>query len=169
MDLYTDYLISNFGQATATGLAKVSANAVSHDKITRLLSSNNFTSKDLCLKVKGLVRKYEREDSCLIFDDTTIKKPYTDENEITAWHWDSLLRLFCYISFCDLKTHREKRKCPLTKNEMMRSIIQVSLHNNLKFKYILADSCLASIDNIKFVSQSPKKFIFDLKMNRLKV
>ncbi len=63
MDLYTDYLISNFGQATATGLAKVSANAVSHDKITRLFSSNNFTSKDLCLKVKGLVRKYEREDT----------------------------------------------------------------------------------------------------------
>ncbi len=88
MDLYTDYLIPNFGQATATGLAKVSANAVSHDKITRLLSSNNFTSKNLCLKVKGLFRKYEREDSCLIFDDTIIKKPYTDENEITAWHWD---------------------------------------------------------------------------------
>ena len=198
LDLYTDYLISNFGQTTATGLAKVIDNKVSHDKITRLLSNNNFTAKDLWLKVKDIVRKYEQEDNCLIFDDTIIEKPYTDENEIMAWHWDhskgrsvkgiNVLNVFYHnqlndkdyfnvpvdfqivsktIRFCDLKTRQEKRKSPITKNEMMRSMIQTSLHNHLKFKYILADSWFASVGNIKFISQSNKKFIFALKTNRL--
>jgi hypothetical protein len=45
LDLYTDYLLSSFGPTTATGLSKVLDGAVSHDKITRLLSGNDFSSK----------------------------------------------------------------------------------------------------------------------------
>lgn len=42
LDLYTDYLLSSFGQATATGLSRALDGAVSHDKIPRLLSENDF-------------------------------------------------------------------------------------------------------------------------------
>lgn len=70
IELYTDYLISGSGYATATGLSSMMDNAVSHDQITRFLSKNEFTSKDLWLQVKATVRKIESEDGCLIFDDT---------------------------------------------------------------------------------------------------
>jgi hypothetical protein len=60
---------------------------LSHAQITRLLSDNEFTSKDLWHEVKPLVRSYETENACLIFDDTIISKPYMDENEMICWHW----------------------------------------------------------------------------------
>lgn len=88
LDLYTDYLLSSFGQTTATGLSKVLDGAISHDKITRLLSENNFSSKDLWHEVKPLVRKFESNSACLIFDDSLEEKPYTDENEIVGWFYD---------------------------------------------------------------------------------
>jgi len=88
MDLYTDYLLSSFGQVTATGLSNLLDGSLSHDKITRTLSGQEYSSKDLWKEVKTLVRDHENEDACLIFDDTIISKPYTDENDIISWHWD---------------------------------------------------------------------------------
>jgi len=37
IELYTDYLISNNGKETATGLSVMTDNEVSHDQITRFL------------------------------------------------------------------------------------------------------------------------------------
>ena len=88
MDLYSDYLLSSFGQVTATGLSKLLEGSVSHDQITRMLSGHVYCSKDLWYEVKSLVREYESDDACLIFDDTIVHKPYTDENELISWHWD---------------------------------------------------------------------------------
>jgi hypothetical protein len=88
LDLYTDYLLSSSGKTTATGLSQLLDGHLSHDRISRLLSGNAFTSKDLWHSVKSLVRSHESEDACLIFDDTIIGKPYMDENEIICWHWD---------------------------------------------------------------------------------
>jgi hypothetical protein len=47
LELYTDYLISNSGFATATGLSAMMDNSVSHDQITRFLGSQEFDSKQL--------------------------------------------------------------------------------------------------------------------------
>jgi len=88
LDLYTDYLLSSFGQTTATGLSKVLDGAVSHDKITRLLRENQFNSKNLWHEVKPIVREFENDSACLIFDDSLLEKPYTDENEIIGWFYD---------------------------------------------------------------------------------
>ena len=46
IDLYTDYLISAFGLGTSTGLCDSLDKAVSHDKISRMLSKREFTPKD---------------------------------------------------------------------------------------------------------------------------
>ena len=88
LDLYTDYLLVSFGQATATGLAALLPDVVSHDKVTRFLANNEFGSKDLWKVVKPHVRKIQRQEAVLIFDDTIEEKPYTDENEIINWHFD---------------------------------------------------------------------------------
>ncbi|MGH8857866.1 MAG: IS701 family transposase, partial [Polaromonas sp.] len=57
LDLYTDYLLSTFGAATATGLSAMVDGDVSHDRITRFLSGQNYTSKDLWQQVKSTARK----------------------------------------------------------------------------------------------------------------
>ena len=88
LDLYTDYLLSSFGQTSATGLSRLVYGSITHDSISRLLSGNEFNSKTLWQNVKRTVRKYQTDDACLIFDDVIVEKPYTDENEMICWHYD---------------------------------------------------------------------------------
>jgi hypothetical protein len=88
LELYTDYLISNSGFATATGLSAMMDNRVSHDQITRFLSSEEFDSKQLWKMTKKTVREIESEDGCLIFDDTVQEKAWTDESEMMCYHFD---------------------------------------------------------------------------------
>ena len=198
LDLYTDFLLTTVHQATATGLSKVVDGAVSHDSITRLLTENKFSSKDLWHSVKPLVRQHQTEEGCLIFDDSIIEKKYTDESPLVCWHFDhstnrgvkgiNLLTAFYHthhpdqelplrvpvnfelilktIHFCDLKTKKEKRQSPVTKNELLRKMVQQSIHNQLKFKYVLADSWFGSSENMLFIHRKKKFFIFDMKNNR---
>src|SRR4051794_32305366 len=88
LDLYSEYLISSFGATTGTGLAALLDGAVSHDRLQRFLAQRDFTSADLWLLVKPHVRAVEQEDAALIVDDSIAEKPYTDENDIIAWHYD---------------------------------------------------------------------------------
>ena len=74
--MYTDYLLSTFGLATATGLPAMVNGEMSHDQITRFLSEREYTSKDLWLQVKLMVRQIERDDGVLIFDDTIQEKEW---------------------------------------------------------------------------------------------
>ena len=100
LELYTDYLLSTFGHATATGLSDVVNGQVSHDQVTRFLAQGEYTSKDLWQEVKATVRKVERENAVLIFDDTVQEKPYTDENEVMCWHYDPARDERCKVSIC---------------------------------------------------------------------
>ena len=200
MDLYTDYLLSSFEQVTATGLSNLLDGSISHDKVTRLLSGKDYGSRDLWHEVKSVVRSHESDDACLIFDDTIVSKPYTDENDLICWHWDhsktrnekgiNLLTAFYHtlssfssealripvafecvkktVRYFDKKTGKEKRKSAVTKNEMMRSMVEQAVENqHLKFRYILADSWFASSDNMLFIDKLQKYFVMDVKSNRL--
>jgi hypothetical protein len=91
LELYSDYLLSAFSHTTATGLSAMSNGEVSHDKITRFLSTEQMDSRTLWRLVKPLVRQLEREEhdeNVLIIDDTVEEKPYTDESELICWHYD---------------------------------------------------------------------------------
>lgn len=193
LDLYTDYLISSFGQTTATGLAQLMEGAISHDQVTRMLSSPKMTSKDWWRLVKPHVRKVEREDGVLIVDDSIVEKPYTDENEIICWHYDhakgrtvkginfvttlynvqdvALPVAFEIVSktepYIDKKSGREKRKSKHTKNERYRRMLQATCKNKIPFEYVLNDLWFASAENMRFVKLDLKKeFIMALKSNR---
>ena len=83
-DLYTDYLISQFGATTATGLSALLDGEISHDKVTRFLSERRYTGKDLWLRVKPVIRQIENEEGCLIIDDTIQEKAWTDENDLIS-------------------------------------------------------------------------------------
>jgi hypothetical protein len=194
LELYSDYLLSTFGYATATGLSRLVEGQVAHDQITRFLSTEEFTSKDLWTLVKATVREVEQEDAVLIFDDTIQEKPYTDENEVMCWHYDhtkgravqgfNLLNCLYHVKditlpvafelikkpvqYCDLQTHKLKRASLETKNELMRRMLSVCVHNQLKFRFVLFDTWFSSKENMEYIQQDLKKdFICALKSNRL--
>ena len=194
LELYTDYLLSTFGHATATGLSDVVNGQVSHDQVTRFLAQGEYTSKDLWQEVKATVRKVEQENAVLIFDDTVQEKPYTDENEVMCWHYDhsqgravqgfNLLNCLYYVDvisipvafelikkpveYCDLKTHKLKRASLVTKNELMRDMLQVCVQNKLLFRFVLFDTWFASKENMSYIQETLRKdFICALKTNRL--
>ena len=75
LEIYSDYLISSFSQTTATGLSEILDNGVRHDKITRFLSGEAYTSKEWWHLVKKTVREIESKEGCLIIDDTICEKP----------------------------------------------------------------------------------------------
>jgi hypothetical protein len=75
LELYSDYLLSSFSHTTATGLSRMTAGAVSHDRITRFLSTEKMDSRELWRLVKPVVRQIEAEDGVLIIDDTIEEKP----------------------------------------------------------------------------------------------
>jgi len=83
-DLYTDYLITSFSYTTATGLSGLVDNKISHDQITRFLSQQDFTSKELWKVIKKTVREIEMDEGVLIFDDTTQEKPQGKRSHLLA-------------------------------------------------------------------------------------
>lgn len=193
LDLYTDHLLTCSGTASATSLSSVSCGSVSHDSVTNFLSSNVYSSKNLWLHVKPLIRKAESADGVLIVDDTIEEKPYTDENDIVCWHYDhskgrslkgiNLVNMLVnYDSFAfpvayeivkktdkyiDPKDGKEKRRCDKTKNAMFLDMLDASIANQIKFKYVLADIWFSSNDNMEHIKINKKRdFIFGIKGNR---
>jgi hypothetical protein len=49
---------------------------------------------------------------------------------------------------------------------MMREMIQRHMKNEVRFRYILADSWYSSTENMKFIEKMHKVFIFGMKGNR---
>lgn len=88
LDLYTDYLVSAFGSVTSTGLSQMLDSAVSHDRISRMLSKREFTQQDYWRAIKGIIRRVESPDGVIKVDDTIEEKPHSTENEIICWHYD---------------------------------------------------------------------------------
>jgi SRSO17 transposase len=192
LDLYTDYLLCSFGATTATGLSRLLPE-VSHDQVTRFLSQQPLTDKDLWKLIKSAVREVESEDAVLIIDDSVAEKPYTDESELICWHYDhcagrmvkgiNLLSALYYsqdvslpVAFelvqktvltKDAKTGQDKWVAPQTKNEMARAMIARTKAKQIAFRYVLADLWFASAENMVFIKhKAGKDFVMPLKSNR---
>jgi IS4 transposase len=193
LDLYSDYLISSFGQTTATGLSALLEGRISHDRITRGLASRPLTSRDLWKRVKPLARQIQEPDGVLIFDDSVEEKPSTDESPLICWHFDhtkgktvkgiNVLSALYHsrgvslpVAFelvlktkweTDKKTGKQKRVAEVTKHEQYRQMLHTCVKNGLLFRYVLNDTWFASAENMVFVKESCKKdFVMPLKANR---
>lgn len=193
LDIYTDYLISSFGLTTGTGLSRLLNGAVSHDRIQRFLAGPARRGKDLWLVVKPYVRQVQTKDGVIIVDDSISEKPHTDENAIICWHYDHTkgrsIKGINFISalyhdndvslpvnyhlvekteiYTDKKTGKEKRRAPVTKNEVYRRMLRQVKQNQIPFCYVLSDVWFASAENMRFVKHELKQdFIMPLKTNR---
>jgi|SRR5579864_993598 len=193
LDIYTDYLISSFGQTTATGLSALLGGTLSHDRISRFLNTQAASSADLWQLVKPLARQVQRDDGVLIIDDSVEEKLYSDESELICWHWDhtvgrsvkgiNLLTCLYYsrevalpVAFelvkkpdfvTDKKTGKVKRAARKTKNELYRGMLLACVTNLLPFAYVLNDLWFASAENMVYVKDTlHKDFVMPIKENR---
>ena len=193
LDLYSDYLISSFGQTTATGLANLLKGGISHDQVTRFLASKPRTSADLWKIAKPFVRRIQSDQAAMIVDDSISEKPYTDENDIVCWHYDhshqrtvkginfltvlyhsqgvSLPVGFALIAktehYVDKKDGKEKRRSSTSKNEHYRALLEQAVQNQIPFRYVLNDVWYSAAENMMFIKHAlGKDFIMPLKTNR---
>jgi DDE superfamily endonuclease len=193
LDIYSDYLISAFGQTTGTGLAGLLGGRISHDQIQRMLSKERFGSAELWQVVKPYVRQIQREDGVMIIDDSLAEKPYTDENDIICWHYDhsqdrsvkginfvtcwyhadgySLPVGFSSVAkteyYLDKKNGKQKRRSPISKNDYYRELLTAAKRNQIPFRYVLSDVWYSAADNMMFIKHDlDKDFIMPLKVNR---
>jgi hypothetical protein len=193
LDLYSDYLITSFGQTTGTGLAALLGGAISHDRIQRFLSRQEFTSADLWQLVKPHLRAIQDDEGVLLVDDSIAEKPYTDENTIVCWHYDhaqdrqvkginfltalyhaqgvSLPVGFRVVAkteyYVDQKDGKTKRRSPISKNEHYRALLRQAKQNGIPLRFVLNDVWYASADNMMFVKHELEvDFIMPLRSNR---
>lgn len=191
LDLYTDYLLVSFGQTTATGLAALLPD-LSHDQVTRFLSQQELTQKDLWKIVKTHLRPIQSEEAVLILDDSIEEKPYTDASELVCTHFDHVtgryvkgINLMSCLYFSqgvslpvnfhliqktelvtDPKTGKEKWQSPISKNEIAREMIASAIKRQIPFRYVLNDIWFASAENMVFIKSKKKDFVMPLKNNR---
>jgi len=193
LDLYSDYLISSFGQTTATGLSTLLQGGISHDQVTRFLAGKPHTSADLWKIVKPFVRRHQSDQAAMIVDDSISEKPYTDENDVVCWHYDhshqrvvkginflsalyhsqgvSLPVGFALVAktehYVDPKDGKAKRRSPIGKNEIYRTLLEQAVQNQIPFRYVLNDVWYSAAENMRFVKHTlGKDFIMPLKSNR---
>ena len=193
LELYTDYLISTFGVATATGLSERVCGAVSHDRVTRFLSEREYTARDWWLQVKKTVRAIEQDDAVRILDDTLQEKPWTDASEVIGWPFDHVQNRTVKgmnllnarypsggvsipvdfqvirkpLQFCDVATRQVKRASAVTNNQLSQEMLLRCVHNQRKFRYVRMDSGFAAKANFNLILAERKHFVAVLKDNRL--
>lgn len=190
LDLYTDYLLSSFGQTSATGLSRLTDGAVGHDAVTDLLNRLQGDNRTLWQHVKPLIRQIQETDGVLLTDDSIAHKPHSDENGLVTTHYDhtsgqyarginfvSLLyqttKGQCPLSFepvikthqCELKTRKTVWRSERTKHQMFQDMVRQAHQNAVPFRYVLADSWYTNSDNINLVLSLKHHYLGAVKSN----
>lgn len=191
-DLYSDYLLVNQGQTTATGLSALVEGKLSHDAITRSLHQLSYGSAQLWQVVRPFIEQIADPNAVLTLDDTVEAKAYMNQNSLIRFHYDhcqqkalkginqitalytgqvhSLPVAYELIkkdqAVIDQKTGKTKWVSAVSKQERFRRLIHQSLANRLIFRYILADSWFSSAENFSYIAGLDQQFIMPLKSNR---
>jgi len=196
LDLYTDYLLSSTGPTTATGLSRLLDGEVSHDHITRWLSSATWGSADIWRQAKPLIRQAEArqkpEDfAVLLVDDSVLEKAHTDANELICTHWDHRQQRYIKgLNFVSLLYQAGDLALPLAV-ELVRKTVPVwdaktqqtkyrspftkneylqqmlrAAQQQVAYRYLLADSWYASAENMSLVRALGHHFVFALESSR---
>lgn len=189
-DLYSDYLVVNQGQASATRLAALLEQHFSHDQFTRSLAQADYGSADLWKVVKPFAKQIASAQAVLVLDDTVEAKPYSATNELICYHYDHCTgRTLKGINQLTALYHSQDTSLPVgyklitktktiqgkkgpkkvseeTKNQHFRALVGQAVINRLPFAYVLSDCWYCCAGNINYLINNDKQFIFALKSNR---
>ena len=196
LDLYTDYLISSTGQTSATGLSRLFDGQLSHDQVTRWLSSVQLDSRQVWSHAKPLIRQAERaleadDFAVLVVDDSILEKAHTDANALLCTHCDhSLGRYVKGLNFVRLLyvggvlavpiavelvektqavTDAKTQKMSYKSPLTKNEMLRAMLRvaqQQVAYRYLLADSWYASAENMNQVRELGHDFIFALPTSR---
>jgi hypothetical protein len=190
LDLYTNYLLSSFGQTNATGLSAMLDGLFSHDRVTDLLTQSAFDNKALWGQVKPLVRKFGQADGLLVVDDSFAYKPHSAINGLVCSHYDHskgeqvkginfVSLLYCtqgiripvglsvVVKFLqsEVKTKQQVWRAMVSKNELFRQMLHQAYQNQMPFGFVLGDSWYTNADNIHAVLAIGKYYLGAVKTN----
>jgi hypothetical protein len=193
LDLYTDYLLSSFGQTSATGLSRLLDQEFSHDQVTDFLTHSAYDGKALWQVVKPLVRKVQRADGVIVVDDSIAHKPHSEINGLVSTHYDHSTGQyvkginFVSLLYCvnqqgltqirlpvgmqavvkywqsEIKTQKPVWKATESKNEMFRAMLKQAHQNAIPFTYVLGDSWYTNAENINAVLAMGKHYLGAVK------
>lgn len=186
-ELYRDYLIANEGLATSTGLSSLLDNNLKHDYISDSLGQKGLDKKAFWKEVKPFVRKIENEEGVISIDDTIIKKPHSNENDIINYHFDHTngksvkgINLLNFLlsseyegqtvnsplafhivqksqTYID-KNGKTKRKSDVSKNEVVLEQLKcLTFQNQVKYKYILFDTWFSCSNTLQYIHDKLEK------------
>ena len=113
LDIYSDYLISAFGQTTATGFMFLGGK-LSHDQFNGCLAQERRVMP-ICGRLSNpMCARSNKMMAYSSLDDSIAEKPYTDENEIICWHYDhSKRRNIKGINFVTCLYHSQADSLPV--------------------------------------------------------
>ena len=155
---------------------------VSHDKLQRLLSSEEGWQKYLQKRYGNLINgvKTSKRKSFLIIDDTVIAKPYSKELDLLSWIYSSGDKQYLYginvvfVIYTDGKTRYPLGFRIWQKNDNKNKIdLAIELLKEAKKKYhlkpdyVLMDSFYSAAKLLRTVHRLKLHWISKIKSNRL--
>lgn len=166
-DLYKSFLQASSVRYTSNALSEVSPITLSHDSVSRWLSSQNFHPS----KVYKEVSKYiDRNSPCLLVgDDTLLSKQYSKEIDLVHYQYSEavhdvipdigMVSLLHYGTKTDRSTlvdYRiyDKETDGKTKNEHFRDMLSLAKARGINPEAVVMDAWYSSLENLNHMRNS---------------
>jgi putative transposase len=177
-DLYCQFLLASQRNFTATQAADLTS--VSHDQITRWLTSVKLTPNILWEQVEKLV---EKEGGVLVVDDSVIAKQYSRSHELPLLSYQysgAYHKVIQGIGLVNLVLVGKDNTCmPVdyrifskkidgrTKHMHVQEMITLALHRGIRPSAVAFDSWYGSVKTLKFLEKNKLTWVTVLKNNRI--
>lgn len=177
-DLYCQFLLASQRNFTATQAADLTS--VSHDVITRWLTSVKLTPNILWEHVENLV---EKKGGVLVVDDSVIAKQYSRSHELPLLSYQysgAYHKVIQGIGLVNLVVVGTDNTCmPVdyrifskkidgrTKHQHVIEMITLALHRGMQPSAVVFDSWYGSIKTLKFLEKNKLIWVTVLKNNRI--
>lgn len=177
---YINFLVATPKTCSATEAARVQPQQVdppAHDAFTRLLHRLEPDPQTLWQEAKSEV---DFSDGILVYDDSTLDKPYSRAIELVTRHWSgkhhsvvSGINLMTLLWTdgdrhipCDYRVY-DKAKDGLTKNDHFQQVLEKAHERGFQPRCVVFDSWYASLPNLKKIRSFQWIWLTRLKHNRL--
>ena len=186
--IYTEFLLCQTSQASATMCSDMLDNVVKHDSFSRMLQLGDYGSYYVWNKGKSALRSLKKAFKLLSLDNTIIHKPDSKVNEVINWFYDhsagkavkgiNLISALIHTSTADIPIGFEvqtkdqlvveqdkqgndtfKRKAHYSINQIARKLVLQAIKNIGYIDYVVADRYFASKENLKFFNKHKNKII----------
>jgi hypothetical protein len=176
---YINFLIAAqkvFSSVEASKTHPAKQEAPAHDAYTRLLQRLPPDSDALWQEVEPLVKLVQ---GVLVFDDTTLDKPYASQMALVTRHWSgkhgrvvqgiNLISLVwtdgtCRLP-CDFRLY-DKAQDGLSKNDHFRQMVKQAQQRGFSPQLVVFDSWYSGLENLKLLRRRQWPWLTQLKSNR---